>query len=44
MIESIENDQLTHVMNTYSTDLKKLAWRYVKDTSLVEDIVQEVFL
>ncbi|MEH6955125.1 sigma-70 family RNA polymerase sigma factor [Neobacillus drentensis] len=44
MRESIENDQLTNLMNTYSTDLKKLAWRYVKDPHLVEDIVQEVFL
>lgn len=39
-----DGDQLTKLVNTYSVSLKKLAWRYVKDHHLAEDIVQEVFI
>ncbi|MBT2688343.1 sigma-70 family RNA polymerase sigma factor [Bacillus sp. ISL-47] len=38
------NDQLNNLINTYSDDLKRVAWRYVRDQHLAEDIVQEVFL
>ena len=39
-----DDDQLTKLINTYSISLKKLAWRYIKDHHLAEDIVQEVFI
>ncbi len=32
------------IVNTYSTELKKLAWRYIMDPYLAEDIVQEALL
>jgi RNA polymerase sigma-70 factor (ECF subfamily) len=41
---NLNNEQLDIIVNTYSTELKRLAWRYVKDPYLVEDIVQEVFI
>lgn len=44
MRESTDNNQLTKLIKTYSVELKKVAWGYVKDPYLVEDIVQEVFL
>lgn len=39
-----DEDQLAELMSAYSISLKKLAWRYIKDRHLAEDIVQEVFI
>lgn len=44
MRESLNNEHFDKIVNTYSSDLKRLAWRYVMDPYLAEDIVQEVFL
>lgn len=38
------NQQFDTIVKTYSTELKILAWRYIMDPYLVEDIVQEVLL
>ncbi|MDQ1143918.1 RNA polymerase sigma factor (sigma-70 family) [Bacillus sp. SORGH_AS 510] len=35
---------LIYLMNEYGTMVKRLAFSYVKDTSLAEDIAQEVFI
>ena len=39
-----DDDQLTKLISTYSVSLRNLAWRYIKDHHLAEDIVQEVFI
>ncbi|MGG0717258.1 RNA polymerase sigma factor [Robertmurraya massiliosenegalensis] len=44
MRENLNELQFEEIVNTYSPELKKLAWRYVMDPYLVEDIVQEVFI
>lgn len=44
MRENLNNEELDLIVNIYSSELKRLALRYVKDPYLVEDIVQEVFL
>jgi RNA polymerase sigma-70 factor, ECF subfamily len=41
---SSKDDILIYLMNEYGTMVKRLAFSYVKDTSLAEDIAQEVFI
>lgn len=44
MRENLNDIQFEEIVNMYSLELKKLAWKYVMDSYLVEDIVQEVFI
>jgi RNA polymerase sigma-70 factor, ECF subfamily len=44
MRENFNNEHFEIIVDTYSKELKRLAWRYVMDQHLVEDIVQEVLL
>ncbi|MCM3598113.1 sigma-70 family RNA polymerase sigma factor [Metabacillus idriensis] len=39
-----DDDHLSELISTYSKSLRKIAWRYIKDHHLAEDIVQEVFI
>lgn len=41
---SNKDDILIYLMNEYGTMVKRLAFSYVKDISLAEDIAQEVFI
>ncbi|UOQ46611.1 sigma-70 family RNA polymerase sigma factor [Gracilibacillus caseinilyticus] len=44
--EGIENNEilLTHLMDEFGSDLKRIAYSFVKDKSQCDDIVQEVFI
>lgn len=44
MRKKLDNEHFDTIVNTYSPELKRLAWGYVMDPHLVEDIVQEVLL
>jgi RNA polymerase sigma-70 factor (ECF subfamily) len=44
MRETLINKHFDIIINTYSSELKRLAWGYVMDPYLVDDIVQDVFL
>lgn len=44
MIDNEKEIQFDIIVQTYSPELKKLAWSYTMDPYLAEDIVQEVML
>lgn len=44
MIENEKDTQFDTIVQKYSPELKKLAWSYMMDPYLAEDIVQEVLL
>lgn len=39
-----KSEQIRYLMNTYSEDLRRIAYLYVHDIHKCEDIIQEVFL